>query len=164
MIWNYRDELNKLLSTFFSLYENHFIEVSGVLFTDVLAFEMPWFIWSTLDSYLNGVMPALAVDVQKNIIVLSSAPLFVSDLFTVFLEVCIVLDYPLLPITRKCAPFYLLLHTVCPLWNPSYVRIMILCYSGCRMSRSSEGTSYLRRKNQKPFFHCFSVAGIPLPM
>ena len=125
---------------------------------------VPRLVCGTLDSYLNGVMPALAVDVQKNIIVLSSASLFFSDLFTVFLEVCIVLDHPLLPMTRKCAPFYLLLHTARPLWNPSYIRIMILCYFYCRMLRSSEGTSYLRRKDQKPFFHCFSVAGIPLSM
>ena len=76
---------------------------------------MPRLVCGTLDSYLNGVMPALAVDVQKNIIVLSSASLFFSDLFTVFLEVCIVLDHPLLPMTRKCAPFYLLLHTARPL-------------------------------------------------
>lgn len=34
-------------------------------------------------------------------------------------------------------------------------------YSGCRMSRNSEGTSDLRRKNQKSFFHCFSSLEFP---
>lgn len=38
---------------------------------------------------------------------------------------------------------------------------MIFYYSGCRMSRNSEGTSDLRRKNQKSFFHCFSSLEFP---
>ena len=44
------------------LYEDDIIEVGGVLLADVLAFEMPRLVSSSLNSYLYGVVAVLAVN------------------------------------------------------------------------------------------------------